>query len=465
MWERRFPAIVHILIGTVLLLTAVFPAYAQEVTHVPQAVFEPGSVGLGAGIRLQDSPYKADKTRTDLVPQYLMETEYVFGYGTYGGIHLFNTDTIQLDIIAQYRFDLLDPADSAFLRGMEKRKQSVDAGALFTYKTQFGDLSIKWVHDILNHSKGYETTLAYGYNWFVNRLLIRPSIGVSWLSRDLADYYYGVRQTEATPTRPAYRPGASTNILLGIETSYFVTPRLLAFADWKVRNFDGAISDSPIVGENLQNNLYFGAAYVFGSYKKFDETGMPERTPTYLRFGGGWGSKCTMMSIIVAGCWASDPDRTSILNFQIGKPLVEKFLDWPLDFVAKLGINRHLENGMQDDFNSYTASVKAYYYGFPWREYVMTRVGLGFGLSYAERIPITEQRSLAEQGKNTSHLLNYMDPSIDVSVGDIIRYEPLSNTFFGFAVSHRSGIFGTSDILGNVNGGSNYIVMYLEAVI
>jgi outer membrane protein len=29
-------------------------------------------------------------------------------------------------------------------------------------------------------------------------------------------------------------------------------------------------------------------------------------------------------------------------------------------------------------------------------------------------------------------------------------------------VSHRSGIFGAARLYGNVNGGSNYIYMYLE---
>jgi hypothetical protein len=29
--------------------------------------------------------------------------------------------------------------------------------------------------------------------------------------------------------------------------------------------------------------------------------------------------------------------------------------------------------------------------------------------------------------------------------------------------SHRSGIFGTSQLLGNVNGGSNYIYCYIES--
>ena len=53
-------------------------------------------------------------------------------------------------------------------------------------------------------------------------------------------------------------------------------------------------------------------------------------------------------------------------------------------------------------------------------------------------------------------------PSIDVSVGDLFGVRSMRETYFGVGVSHRSGIFGTSQLLGNVNGGSNYIYSYLE---
>jgi outer membrane protein len=52
---------------------------------------------------------------------------------------------------------------------------------------------------------------------------------------------------------------------------------------------------------------------------------------------------------------------------------------------------------------------------------------------------------------------------VDVSVGDLIGMRSLRDTYVGLGVSHRSGIFGTSNLFGNVNGGSNYIYAYLEA--
>ena len=49
-----------------------------------------------------------------------------------------------------------------------------------------------------------------------------------------------------------------------------------------------------------------------------------------------------------------------------------------------------------------------------------------------------------------------------MSVGDLLGMRKLRDTFVGAGVSHRSGIFGTSQLLGNVNGGSNYIYSYVE---
>ncbi len=73
-----------------------------------------------------------------------------------------------------------------------------------------------------------------------------------------------------------------------------------------------------------------------------------------------------------------------------------------------------------------------------------------------------EARDLQDRGRNTSKILNIFDPTMDVSVGDLVGVKSLRETYIGFGVSHRSGIFGTSQLLGNVNGGSNYIYTYVE---
>jgi len=93
---------------------------------------------------------------------------------------------------------------------------------------------------------------------------------------------------------------------------------------------------------------------------------------------------------------------------------------------------------------------------------VRTRLGFGFGLSYAFRVPYVEARDQAERGRTTSKLLVYLDPTIDISVGDLFGSRKLHDTYVGVGASHRSGIFGSSQLLGNVNGGSNYIYSYVQ---
>jgi outer membrane protein len=79
---------------------------------------------------------------------------------------------------------------------------------------------------------------------------------------------------------------------------------------------------------------------------------------------------------------------------------------------------------------------------------------MGAGLSYSEQIGQMELRDQGRRGRGNWKLLNYLDPSIDVRVA--------RETYVGVGVSHRSGAFGRSEFLGNVNGGSNYIYVSIE---
>jgi outer membrane protein len=72
-------------------------------------------------------------------------------------------------------------------------------------------------------------------------------------------------------------------------------------------------------------------------------------------------------------------------------------------------------------------------------------------------------RDQSRRARSTNRLLNYLDPSVDVSVGDITGNRRLKDTYIGVGLSHRSGIFGSSQLLGNINGGSNYLYGYIES--
>ena len=183
-----------------------------------------------------------------------------------------------------------------------------------------------------------------------------------------------------------------------------------------------------------------------------------------FRVAGGLNAEASLLGIIPGGDFTVSPERTGVVSLEVGKLLDERFQGWPVDVYVKGAYMRYLENGIQPNGNGVALYIKGFYYGFPWSQYVNTRFGFGQGLSWVDQIPALEQRDLEKKNPNTSRLLCYLDVSIDFSIGDLIRYKPLKDTYLGFAVIHRSGIFGTADIFGGVDGGSNYNSVYIETV-
>jgi len=149
---------------------------------------------------------------------------------------------------------------------------------------------------------------------------------------------------------------------------------------------------------------------------------------------------------------------TSVGGVDGGYLLSRDTWDLPLDFYLKAGLYRFFENGYQPDFFEMTLYLKAYWNFRPWDNDI--RLGFGEGVSYAGSIPYVEYLEASSEGDNNSHILNYLDISLDVDIGRLIRYTPLKGTFFGYALKHRSGIYG---LINSVHrGGSNYDLFYIE---
>ena len=426
----------------------------------------PGSAGLGFAVRAEQSPYVGGGVRYDLLPLYLYEGERLFLHGSRAGVKLFTDETQRVDFFLDQRFEgFADDRIPPSLAGMAERGAGLDAGVSYRYRQPWGTLQAEFLHDASGFSKGNELRLSYGYDWRSGRLALRPGLTVSARSARLNNYYYGVRPGEATGTRPAYEPGSGVNTTLGLYGTYALSDgwRLLGGITRTV--LDGKVKASPIVGKSAQTGVFFGAAYDFGTYKGH---WAEETSPTYLKvlYGKSSAEGCHLIKIATLRCTSTAKvNSTRIAGVQIGKPFIEKLNGWPVDVVGYLGLLQHDERGLATNGLQLDAFMKAYYYGFPWSERVNTRLGLGVGISLAQRVPYSESSSQPMRGRGTSRLLNYLDPSIDFSVGDLIGSRALKNTYLGFGVSHRSGIFGASRLLGNVNGGSNYIYTYLETVL
>lgn len=442
-------------------------AQAQSSTEAFSHVLsEPGSAGLGAVARFESSPYQGSDTRYDVLPLYLFEGERFFLDANRAGVKLFKGTEQRLDLFTAQRLEGY-PSDRipASLSGMAMRDSGIDLGLSWQYRQPWGNVQAEFLHDANNTSKGNEFRLGYSYEWRSGPWRLRPSVSVALRDARLNNYYYGVRGSEATPDRPAYAPGAGINTTLGLYGTYDVSQHWRLLAGVSATLLDGKIKDSPIVQKRVLPGVYVGAAYAFGGNER---DWAREGSPTWVKllYGKATDDGCHLLKIVTAQCLSTATvNSTSIAGVQVGKTFVENFNGWPLDFVGYAGLTHHNDRGLQANGVQLDLFMKAFYSGFPWSHRVKTRLGLGAGVSAAQRAPYIEASSQAADGKPTSRLLQYLDPTLDVSLGDLIGSRVLKDTYIGFGVSHRSGIFGASRLLGNVNGGSNYIYTYIESAL
>jgi outer membrane protein len=433
---------------------AVAPILAKT---VPVAT---GGAGVGLAMHFENSMYRGAGTRHDFVPIYVYEGKRLFLEASRFGVKLKETPDSRLDVFVGYRFegfpyDRVPPS----LAGMGNRDAGVDLGLGYRSRQSWGTLFGEVLHDASGASNGTEVRAGYRYDWKLGRLQLQPQLSIAARDARLNNYYYGVRASEATVTRAAYEPGSGVNAELGLSAVYQLSERWRLLGGVSAKHWASGVRASPIVENRTQLAGQLGLAYDFSP----QHDAWPEGRPLIVKVLHGKSSDCDVAQVMLLKCTSTNTiDQTRVTSIEVGRPFIEGLNGWPLDFVGYAGLLHHNERGLQADSWQANAYMKAFYYGFPWSERVRTRLGFGVGLSYAGRVPYVELRDQQARGRNASKVLNYLDPSVDISVGDLIGVRSMRETYLGLGVSHRSGIFGTSRMLGNVNGGSNYIYSYLE---
>lgn len=426
-----------------------------------------GRWSLGVGIRAEESMYRGQSVISDLLPLITYEGQRGYLRGTRGGLRLVDQPGFRLEAVAQVGLTGYRGETGTYLAGMV-RERSLNGGLSAIIPTPIGEFSVDVLTDMSNTHNGAYVTGMWAKTWEFGNLRLRPSVSATGYSPDYADYYFGVQADEARPDRPAYRPGSASSVRLGLHTTYRLHTNGYLYGSFGVSRFDESIHDSPVAERSAVFTAFAGYVYRFGNSTgqadKEAAGGLAPESKWSFRVARGWNAEASLLSIIPGGNLSLSPERTGVVSLEVGRLIDERFLDWPVDIYVKGAYMRYLEQNLQPDGNGAALYIKAFYYGFPWSKYVNTRFGFGQGLSWVDQIPTLEQRDLEKKNPNTSRLLNYLDVSIDFSIGDLIRYKPLKDTFLGFAVIHRSGIFGAADLFGGVDGGSNYNSVYIETV-
>lgn len=217
--------------------------------------------GLGAGVGIEQSPYKGDSSRVLPFPLVYFDNKWVQAVGTTIDLKIGSWSGVSVALRGQFSlFDGYKGSDAPILNGMENRKGALWYGPALSWGTEFGTLSGSF---LLGGNKGERAKIGFEKSFAFGKFSIAPHVGVEWLSNKYVDYYYGVRQAEARAGRAAYSAGSAVNVSAGSRIDYRPTKHQTIFLDVGVSRLGDGITDSPIVGRRFVPEARIGYMYRF----------------------------------------------------------------------------------------------------------------------------------------------------------------------------------------------------------
>jgi len=414
-------------------------AFCEEENLDPQGARAPATWGIAMGIRSATIPFDDKKSVVnDVVPLIFYDNGRLFIDGLEFGYRLLKKGNWQLSPFARYRFfDIPQEYQN------EIRESGLDLGGQLTYAVT------DWLHtdfEVLSDDEG---------RWYAN---LTPTVTFErgpwdfqsyarfrWKSADFNNRYYGLEREDV---------GSAIDAQIGADIRYHVYKNLYLLGRASLLVLDSDTRGAAFIDESTQAEGFLG----FGFFNdKKDQTDTLASKP-YIRLAHGWGTESNLGEI-VTGNTEKDPYNNQLTSVFFGVPLADELFRIPIATYLTPGIVHHHSSDVQDRSTEYVLAVKFYYtikWPTPWR------LGFAEGLSYVDRIPYLEEKDMQRKGYRPSQLLNFLDFSVDIDLGHLLRVEWLQDLWLGYSIHHRSGIFSTSSAFGRISGGSNYNTVYLQ---
>jgi hypothetical protein len=174
----------------------------------------------------------------------------------------------------------------------------------------------------------------------------------------------------------------------------------------------------------------------------------------------------TDLTTAFAGDYDPSPESNYAIAAAWGRRFSDTLFTLPIEMTANIGVQYFNERGLQPDGWGTTAYIKAHYtWRLPFTQ-KHVRFGLGEGLSYVTRIPLSEQRDFAKKGVESEKLMNYVEWTIDVPLSQFELFAPMfqgtgiKELYISSMVWHRSSVFG---LFADDKGGVNFMGFGFEA--
>lgn len=252
-------------------------ADANTLTVTPSADAARWRVGVALGYGERDNPlvYSEDlKILVDLDIAWFGD-RWFFDNGD-GGFTLLDNERFTLNVIGRFNSDrvffsktdtdlvvinLSGQAGVLDMPVVPGRDYAIELGLELLSDGDWGQLQLAAHRDASGTHDGYEVYVDYGHRFQHRRWLFEPSVGFAYKSRRSNDYYWGLREHEASVLWPAYTAGAGVNQHARFAASYRVDRHWSVFAVAEVERLNAEAARSPLVAQRDLRGVFAGFHY------------------------------------------------------------------------------------------------------------------------------------------------------------------------------------------------------------
>lgn len=398
--------------------------------------------GIGFGVRVASIPFKGDNSSLhDLVPLLYYEDEHLFLDGLEGGFKMLSRDDWQLRLLARWRF--FDVPDDDYDAQIDT--DVLDWGLQLHYQPAQNPFYFE-VDFMADERQRLSSNWRAGLEIHGSSITLNPYAGLRFKSSRFNDYYYGLGMDDI---------GAGMDVIVGIDAKYHLFDDVFLLGSVEATWLDSNARGSFYVEDDFQENIFLGISYQNGS-KTICKSAIDAKP--YVRLAHGWATSSDLNDIISFNR-ERDYDNNQLTSIFYGHPLADDLFGMAIQTYLTPGAVWHWNSGVQESSQEYVLAIKSYYtfdWPFTWR------LGVGEGFSYAAKISHIEQVEMDNKEVKASKWLLFLDLSLDIDLGKTFAIEALDDVWLGYSIHHRSGIFGSSSMFGNIKGGSNYNSVYLQ---
>lgn len=182
-----------------------------------------------------------------------------------------NSDAYAMELLLTSKNDGFEASDDKLFKGMSERKASINVGARGILDTGVLGKAVIDVTKDVGASKGFEAEFKLGGisphapHWTGERKVqIGAMGGLRYQSAKVANYYYGVKSSEATASRKAYKAKSAISPYVGIEGQANLTRHITLDGGLILIKKAKSIKNSPLTNDKkYQFGANIGVSYWF----------------------------------------------------------------------------------------------------------------------------------------------------------------------------------------------------------